>query len=457
MRTILTILFLAVTGVYAQEAQLRNAISALEKDDQFTHAIISLYVMDADGKQVFAHNERTGLVPASSLKVLTAISAYDMLGRDFRWKTLLGYTGKKNDDSIDGDLVIKGGGDPTLGSWRYKGGMEAAFQDMLAPYKNVKNVSGRLFIDDMIYGYQPVPDTWIWQDMGNYFGAGAFGFNWYENKYDLFLKPGRLNEPVTVIRTSPLDVAGQVTSMITTGPSGSGDKALIFASPYNEHIYATGTVGGGVAEFRISGAIPDPARAFGRYFIKRSKIKFGEGLVTASSYPERNILQERITWTDSIVSPPLDMVMKEFLNESINLYGEAFVKAIGAGSSDDPNTTITGFEAIRAYWKQKGIGEGMKNFDGSGLSVSNRIPVKTLASLLHYARKQPWFSSFYKAMPEMNGMVMKSGYIGGVRAYAGYARSKSGKEYSFAFIINNFDGSPGMVRQKMWKVLDLLK
>ena len=52
---------------------------------------------------------------------------------------------------------------------------------------------------------------------------------------------------------------------------------------------------------------------------------------------------------------------------------------------------------------------------------------------------------------------MKSGYIGGVRSYTGYVKSKTGTEYTFAFIINNFDGSPGTVREKMWKLLDILK
>ena len=65
--------------------------------------------------------------------------------------------------------------------------------------------------------------------------------------------------------------------------------------------------------------------------------------------------------------------------------------------------------------------------------------------------------SFYNSLPEMNGLKMKSGYIGGVRSYAGYIKSKAGNEYSFAFIVNNFDGNPSAVREKMWKLLDMLK
>ena len=76
---------------------------------------------------------------------------------------------------------------------------------------------------------------------------------------------------------------------------------------------------------------------------------------------------------------------------------------------------------------------------------------------MQYARQQNWYASFYNALPLQNGIKMKSGYIGGVRSYTGYVKSKTGAEYTFSFIINNFDGSPGIVREKMWKLLDILK
>jgi D-alanyl-D-alanine carboxypeptidase/D-alanyl-D-alanine-endopeptidase (penicillin-binding protein 4) len=76
---------------------------------------------------------------------------------------------------------------------------------------------------------------------------------------------------------------------------------------------------------------------------------------------------------------------------------------------------------------------------------------------MQYARQQSWFPSFYYALPETYGIKMKDGYITGVRSYTGYVKSKSGTEYTFSFIVNNFDGSAGTVREKMWKLLDILK
>jgi D-alanyl-D-alanine carboxypeptidase/D-alanyl-D-alanine-endopeptidase (penicillin-binding protein 4) len=76
---------------------------------------------------------------------------------------------------------------------------------------------------------------------------------------------------------------------------------------------------------------------------------------------------------------------------------------------------------------------------------------------MQYAKNQSWFPSFYYALPETNGIKMKDGYISGVRSYTGYVKSKTGAEYTFSFIVNNFDGSAGTVREKMWKLLDVLK
>ena len=78
-------------------------------------------------------------------------------------------------------------------------------------------------------------------------------------------------------------------------------------------------------------------------------------------------------------------------------------------------------------------------------------------TVMQFAKSRPWFDSFFHALPEMNGIKMKDGYIGGVRSYTGYIRSKNGNEFIFSFIVNNFDGNPGTVREKMWKVLDILK
>ena len=164
---------------------------------------------------------------------------------------------------------------------------------------------------------------------------------------------------------------------------------------------------------------------------------------------------------DSIFSPTLDSMNYWFLKKSVNLYGEAFLRSFGvkkSGFGNPQNNYEEAIEILKNFWAKHGIEPSALNIiDGSGLSPANRVTTQALVTVMQYARQQEWFSSFYAALPEMNGIKMKDGYISGVRSFTGYARSASGAEYTFSFIVNNFNGSAGTVREKMWKLLDILK
>ena len=71
------------------------------------------------GKKITDENSEMGLAPASCQKVITASTAFELLGHDYTYKTTLGYTGQIINGVLNGDIIIKGSGDPTLGSWRY--------------------------------------------------------------------------------------------------------------------------------------------------------------------------------------------------------------------------------------------------------------------------------------------------------------------------------------------------
>jgi serine-type D-Ala-D-Ala carboxypeptidase/endopeptidase (penicillin-binding protein 4) len=77
--------------------------------------------------------------------------------------------------------------------------------------------------------------------------------------------------------------------------------------------------------------------------------------------------------------------------------------------------------------------------------------------ILKYAKTKNWFPSFYNALPDYNGMKMKSGTIRDVKAFCGYHIAKDGKEYIFSFLVNNYTGKSSELVQKMYKVLDVLK
>jgi D-alanyl-D-alanine carboxypeptidase/D-alanyl-D-alanine-endopeptidase (penicillin-binding protein 4) len=95
--------------------------------------------------------------------------------------------------------------------------------------------------------------------------------------------------------------------------------------------------------------------------------------------------------------------------------------------------------------------------DGSGLCENNRITTALLSGMLRQYTREKFFASFYNSLPLINGLSMKSGYIGGTRSYAGYITLRDSTQASFAFIIHGYTCPPRDVKLAMFRILDLLK
>jgi D-alanyl-D-alanine carboxypeptidase/D-alanyl-D-alanine-endopeptidase (penicillin-binding protein 4) len=156
-------------------------------------------------------------------------------------------------------------------------------------------------------------------------------------------------------------------------------------------------------------------------------------------------------------SPSLDSIIYWFLKKSINFYGEALVRTIGMEKKGF-GSTEKGLEWIDSFYTANGFDtDAFHVYDGSGLSPANRVTPSAMAGALYFAKSRSWFPSFYDALPVYNGMKLKSGTIGHVKCYAGYHTSKAGKQYVVTFMVNNYNGSPSALVNKMFIVLDNLK
>jgi D-alanyl-D-alanine carboxypeptidase/D-alanyl-D-alanine-endopeptidase (penicillin-binding protein 4) len=209
--------------------------------------------------------------------------------------------------------------------------------------------------------------------------------------------------------------------------------------------------------FTISGSYPGYSLFFSSISDYRSNNEFpdsNEHYFHFSPYPDS--VSEFILLMDHY-SPPLDSINFYFLKRSINLYGEALVRTI-AREKAGIGSTEKGIELVKDFFQSKGIEKSAVDIiDGSGLSPQNRVTTNSLTKALQYAKTRSWFSSFYHALPELNGTKMKSGSIGGVRSYAGYQKAANGKEYIFSIIVNNYSGSSSEMNKKLFRILDLLK
>ena len=449
-------------------AEMEIAIQKLSKDEQFKHGILGLYVIESKtGRLVFEKNGELGLSPASCQKVITSVSAFELLGTLYRFKTFIGTDVEVNNGTLNGNLYIKGTGDPTLGSDRWPGTTEPmVLKKIVSVLQNdkIQFINGDLVCADDAFTTETVPRGWVWEDIGNYYGAGAWGLNWLENQYEVTFKTGKnINDATEIITTNPSSIKKEYrfANFVKTGGKTSGDNGYLFSAPFSQHIIARGTVPMTEKGFTISGSMPNPAATF-LLSLDDCLDKNGIKISGAHWSNSGHLIDNRPTQNpkliiDSILSPTLDLINFWFLKKSVNLFGEAFVKAI-ALEKKTVGSTDSGIAIIKEFWSKRGIEKSaLKIIDGSGLSPANRVTAHSLVTVMQFAKSRLWFEAFYNALPEMNGIKMKDGYISGVRSYTGYIKSKTGVEYTFAFMVNNFDGSPGAVREKMWSLLDILK
>ena len=457
-----------ITGSSAQslKQKIENAYKRFETDQQMQYGISSLSVLNAEtGELIFSRNGQTGLASASTMKTITAATAYHLLGKDFTWETTLGYTGSiSSNGTLNGDIILTGGGDPSLGSDRYEQTKSEVilnkWVDALTR-SGIKLVTGHIIADDRLFGTQTMPGGWTWQDMGNYYGAGTSALSWRENQFDLIFKAGKVGEPVVLVSTKPEMSYLKIINEVKTGRPGTGDNVYAYSAPYSDVVYLRGTYGIDLKK-AISASVPDPAfdSAYRlQDMLKRSGIQADQGPITTRELSMNNQpFYPPVKIIDIQTSPSLEKVVYWLNQKSINLYGEHLVKTIAWKQGKDISTP-EGVDLIKNFWSKKlGIDPNTMNIsDGSGLSPANRITTLTMAQILQSLKKEPWFDSFYESLPVYNNMKMKSGSISDVIAYTGYQTSSSGTPLVFSFIINNYNGSSSAVRQKMFNVLDVLK
>lgn len=456
MKKTFAILTLSSQIIFAQNIsqKLDEVTKKLMNSSTAVSSNLSFYVSDENGNLVYEYKGNKGLSTASTQKIFTAAAALEVLGKNYTYTTTSAYSGTISNGNLNGNLFVTSNGDPTLGSWRYEGYKPENFkQKLLEAIKKsgIKKISGDLIIDDTYFDHQTIPGGWPFDDFGNYYGAGVWGVNWRENQFDI-------NINGTDFKSFSYPLVG-IKWLNDLKAAGNSDQSLIFTSPYSDVALINGSLPAGKV-ITVSGSVPNPPLQLGveiQKWLKDSGVEILGKVITNSlleldgkkvlDTPKKNII---LTYE----SPTLDKIVYWFLRKSVNLYGENLIKTLGKEKKGNPSFK-SGVSYLKEFWKSKGINSNMINFaDGSGLSPQNYVSAKAEVQALLYAKKQPWFESYYDGFPTQdNGMKMKSGTMRDTKSYAGYHTSKDGKKYVYSIIINNYEGSGSTELQKILNVL----
>jgi len=242
---------------------------------------------------------------------------------------------------------------------------------------------------------------------------------------------------------------------------GSGDNCYIYGAPYSLDRFGTGTLGARLGNFTVKGSLPDPELTFASEFQRALEAK---GIaVGQKAQANRNLPQQRASSRYASMKLYYTHTGKTLASiawwtnmKSVNLFAEELLCWIGYGTSGN-GSIDNSIARMMNYWSGKINTSGLYLSDGSGLSRNNAISATHFCNLLNYMSKQPAFQAFYETLPvagqsgtlssvcknqAAEGKIhAKSGTMKRIKSYAGYATTKSGKQVSFALVINNFDSS----------------
>ena len=458
---VLLALLLIVLPVTAQQSALEKLLA----DSVMKYASVSFAVRDCDeGKMITEASGLRSLTQASVLKLVTTAAAVELLGPDYTFTTRLGYAGilDKKKGVLTGDIVVTGGGDPALGSENFKdhyGNVIKRFADDIYG-AGIRKVKGRIIVCTGRYKGQAVNGGWLWEDIGNYYGAGPSGLSFMDNTVKIHFKTG--NEGTVPVLTATEPAEPGISYITSLRSSGADDMGYVYSAPGADKGLITGTIPTGQDDFILKASMPDPAKILAGMLsseLSARGIKLQQRDVLIN---ERDTTLTGFKEFSKIESPKLADLIIVLNNKSVNLYAEHLLRELGLKFTGE-GSTESGLSIINNFLDSLGIEtHGAFIADGSGLSPHNSINSAMLSDLLIRMKKQGrHFNEFYASLPEggktgtlkthftdpvfESALRAKSGSMTRVRSYAGYLTGKSGNSYAFSIIINNFEGSSSVI------------
>jgi D-alanyl-D-alanine carboxypeptidase/D-alanyl-D-alanine-endopeptidase (penicillin-binding protein 4) len=437
-------------------------INQFASDSCFYSAGVGIVVSDLQSEKVIAKkNERLGLTAASTLKLVTTATALEILGADYRFKTEILAEGEIHKGVLNGNLIVKGYGDPSLDS-KYFPEQESITSRILSKLKERKihTIKGKI-IADKEYLNSSIPATWIWEDIGNYYGAVPHALSYRDNMYTLYFESGKAGSKTKIKKTDP-EFTGLSFDNKVMSSTINRDLAYIFGGNTSEKRRIEGTIPQNRKSFKVKGALLAPENSL-IYDLKKTLEKSGILL-------ENQITKKGSTQViQTIYSPPLKDIVYFTNQKSVNLFADHLLFEIAKHQTGTADWK-SGIKAMKDYWIEKGIStKHLKLFDGSGLSHFNAISAEFLNDLLSYMSKSRNKDTFARslAIAGVNGTLKyfgkksvivnhwkaKTGSMTGVRSYSGYLTTKEGKQYAISIILNNYTCKSSDINNKILNLL----
>jgi len=447
---LLAVLIVISSGVaVAAETELPLRVKSVLNTRNVPHETLSIFVADvATGESVLEWHGDQPRNPASTIKLLTTLVALDVLGPAYRWRTDVFALGEIQDGRLDGDLAIKGYGDPFLVT-------ERVWQ-MLRNLRHagVQEISGDLLLDDS------------WFEIGEY-DPGAFD---HQPLRAYNVAPNALLMNFKVVRYwfEPVHADGSVSVRLDPPLDNLEVENRLGLSNGSCRGYQRGitmTTNDSVDEVTLSGRFPNGCKRYAMDRTVLSHNEFAYGLFdtlwseSGGSFDGRwqnVVLEDDLEPLLSFDSLPLTEMVARVNKHSNNVMARQILYTLGAESAGPPGTEDSGKLAIRQWLQDNGLAStSIELENGAGLSRDTRTTARDMAEMLRFAWRQPYMPEYLSSMSlaGLDGTLrrrfkntdligkahLKTGSMDHVSAIAGYLQARSGRRFAVVALQNHED------------------
>lgn len=442
----------AMTGNQSLTHQLNQVIM---KDPALQGAIAGISVRSAaNGEILYDYQGDVRLRPASNMKLLTAAAALKVLGENYTFSTEVQTDAKKIEKTIQGNLYLKGNGDPTL----LKDDIENLAMAM--ERIGVKKIKGNLVADDSRYDHVRYSLDMPWSDETAYYGAQISALTVSPTKdYDsgsikIKVKPGTKIGEKAKITVTPKSNYVKIINHAVTVAKDDKKKIKIERMHSKNTVTIEGTLPLNTKETKTWIGVWEPT-LFAATLFRQALAERG---ITVTGKLKTGTVPEQAKLLTKHQSMPLSELLVPFMKLSNNVHAEILIKEMGKLKKGE-GSWDKGLTVMKSEVAKLGVNPNIMVIrDGSGISHVDSIPANQLSKLLFSVQKEKWFPVYLNSLPvagnsekmvggslrkrltdpSMAGRVKaKTGTISTVTSLSGYVNTKSGQILIFSILLNN--------------------
>jgi serine-type D-Ala-D-Ala carboxypeptidase/endopeptidase (penicillin-binding protein 4) len=432
-------------------------IESLVRRPELAHAHVGVSVRTLDGSVVYEHNAGRLFVPASNQKLLTGAGMLEALGPDYRHRTRVFATAAPQGGVLRGDLVVVGGGDPTI-SRRFAEDSRAVFRQWADSLRShgITRIAGHIVGVDTVFDAVPYGRGWAWDDLNASYAPRVSGLGFQEGAIQVTLFPGAGAGTPGLVSLDPPTSFVPVVNEVVTAPAGEPAQWSARWTGDRPHLLIEGRIPADTPFVQSSFAVLGGATAFFVHVLRETLRDAGitvEGpAVDAREWEGVVPRADRMALLFVHHSPSLEEVLVGMMKPSQNFMAEMMLRTLGRELRQEGSLRAGGaaVDSLLLAWGLPAA-EAV-TADGSGLSRMNLLSPGLIAGLLVRMHAGPYRSAWWASLPvagrdgTLRGrflgtpaegrVVAKTGTLTGVRPLAGYAPTAAGDTLVFAVIVS---------------------